>query len=119
MAKHIAVNDKQTLSKLRRKKQSVVPREVGWLGSAKVNVLAVAALVKVLFLVKCAIFVVKDRLCDLISSDIILFKELFKDSDEVKMQLLMLNPIAASANCLEETVSCSEKGMCLKGKMNY
>ncbi len=115
-AKYIAEDDESTLSKLRRNIQSITPYDAGILGNSKVDTLAAAAFLEVLYPVKYAIFLVEQGLSILMSSDMILFDQFFQGPESSVMQPVVLSVIVASANHLDKTVLCPGVGSFVKGK---
>ena len=115
-SKHVAGNNELTLAKLRRNVQSLTPKRVGGVGSAKVETLAATAFFEVILPIKYALCAVNKGLHALISSDVCLFHEFFGEPEGKAMKPVMLVALVISKDHLDKTVVSPGVGAYVKGE---
>ena len=73
IVKYITTDNEALIAMLYRNIQSIIPKDSGRFSTSRINTLAVAVFIEVLYLVKYAIFRVKEDLYTLIASNTLLF----------------------------------------------
>ena len=96
--------------------QSLTPKRVGGVGSAKVETLAAAAFFEVILPVKYALCTVNESLHTLILSDMHLFYEFFGEPEGKAMKPVMLVALVISKDHLDKTVVSPGVGAYVKGE---
>ena len=104
------------MTKLRRNAQSLTPKGVGGLGSARVETLAAAAFFEVVFPIKYAIYSVNNGLHTLTSSNVLLFNEYLVESEGKVIKPVILVILVISSDHLDKTVISLGVGVYVKGE---